>query len=93
MASKQTKERKLSDPAAPKPPFDAMTFWNVHGREKTQELCARVGTSYGYWKHIAHGRKRPSIDLARALSKASGGLMTVDSLIPVRAPNVMGAAE
>ena len=62
--------------------LSAMEFWEQVGSTRAKEVVAEAGTKWSYYKHIAHGRKTPSIRLARRLVAASGGLMSVDSLIP-----------
>ncbi|KUZ66851.1 hypothetical protein WI36_24085 [Burkholderia ubonensis] len=49
--------------------MDAMAFWKKVGSKKVVEVCAAAETSFPYFKHIAHGRKRPSYDLAKKLSE------------------------
>lgn len=61
--------------------MDAMEYWRKHKRKKCQALCEQVGTTYPYWKQIAHGLRRPSIELARAFVEASQGEMTLDCLL------------
>lgn len=65
-------------------PLTPMEWWAAHGMDAAQKLCEECGTSYAYFKHIAHGRRRPSIDLARAMERHSHGQMTVETLIPPR---------
>lgn len=54
----------------------------IEGREKIKELCAVCGTNYAYYKHMAAGRRRPSIDLARRMIEASNERLTLKDLIP-----------
>jgi hypothetical protein len=61
--------------------MDAMTYWKKHGRERVEQLCRDVGTSYNYWKHIANKRKRPSVDLALLMVEHSGGELTFNELL------------
>lgn len=61
--------------------MDAMSYWKKHGRERVEQLCRDVGTSYNYWKHIANRRKRPSVDLALRFVEHSGGELTFDKLL------------
>ncbi|HDR9003015.1 TPA: hypothetical protein QDA99_006623 [Burkholderia vietnamiensis] len=49
--------------------MDAMAFWKQVGSKKVVEVCDAAETSFPYFKHIAHGRKRPSYDLAKKLSE------------------------
>ena len=64
--------------------MDAMTYWKKHGTPHVVELCAKVGTTYNYWKHIANRRKRPSVDLARRFVEHSKGKLTLEELLPPR---------
>lgn len=67
----------------------AMEYWNTVGSEKVISVCEQAGTGYEYFKHIAHGRKKPSFQLASRLSAASvelgaddtGAVMTVSDLL------------
>jgi hypothetical protein len=61
--------------------MDAMTFWKQAGIEKTRDVCIQAGTTYEHFKHIAHKRRRPSVELANKLIKASNGLMTFEQLL------------
>jgi hypothetical protein len=69
--------------------MNAMQYWEAVGSEKVIEACAQAGTGYEYFKHIAHGRKKPSFQLASRLSAASvnlgeddaGAVMTVSDLL------------
>jgi hypothetical protein len=44
--------------------MDLMTLWKLEGRQAILAFCDRVGTNYDYFKHMAHDRKRPGVDLA-----------------------------
>ncbi len=50
-------------------------------REEILAMCERAGTTFGYWLHIKDRRKRPGVDLARALVEASGGRLSLDGLL------------
>jgi hypothetical protein len=58
--------------------MDALTFLTKHGRDKTREVCDHAETSIEYFSQIAYGHRRPSVDLAKKLVKAS------EDLIPVK---------
>ncbi len=64
--------------------MDAMQYWKQQGRERILVLCAEVGTSYDYWKHLAHKRKRPGVELARKLVHHSQGALSLDELLPAK---------
>lgn len=51
----------------------------VEGRRVAEDAA----TSYEHLKHIVHGRRRPSVDLARRLVLASGGGMSLTKLLGV----------
>lgn len=68
--------------------MNAMEFWKKHKTPKTREVCARAETDFEYFKHICHGRRRPSVDLAAKLVEASATLtgdpMSLIDLLPPR---------
>lgn len=61
--------------------MDAMTYWKWYGKPHCERLCAQVGTTYNYWKHICNQQKRPSVDLARKLVAASNGELSLEKLL------------
>ena len=61
--------------------LSAMEYWNMAGIYKTREICIEAGTTYEHFKHIAHKRRRPSVELAHRLIKASGGKMSFEKLL------------
>ncbi len=69
--------------------MDALTFWRRAGTPLTKEVCARSNVSFGYFKHLAHGRKTPSVQTALALAEISAKLtrehMTVLDLLGLSA--------
>ena len=65
--------------------MDAKQYWKRHGSEKSREVATAAGTSWGYFEHIMHGRRRPSPELAERLVEASGGQMDFVSLLKPRA--------
>lgn len=72
--------------------MDAMQFWDKYPIDHVRKVCATAGTSYEYFKHIAHRRKRPSPELADRLVAASGGKMKRDKLLFSRTPEELGTA-
>lgn len=77
----------------PKKKLTPMEYHAKHDKAHLEAMCARAGTSYSYWKHIKDMRKRPSVDLARALVRESGGALDLDALlIPKEAMRTKGAA-
>ena len=67
--------------------MNSLQFWSMVGTDKVRAVCADAGTSYAYFKHIAHGRKRPSYELAKKLSSASSRITghTLDILLLLEA--------
>ena len=59
-----------------------MDFWKKFGYKKVNELCLAAGTTYDYWKLIAYGHKRPSVDLAYRLVDKSEGILEFKALLP-----------
>ncbi|HDR9065513.1 TPA: hypothetical protein ACU967_002271 [Burkholderia contaminans] len=49
----------------------AIQFWKKVGTPKAREVCGVAGTTFEYFEHIAHGRKRPSETLANAIAQAA----------------------
>ncbi|SIT50475.1 hypothetical protein BN2476_830046 [Paraburkholderia piptadeniae] len=49
----------------------AIEFWKKVGTPKAREVCGLAGTTFEYFEHIAHRRKRPSEALADAIAKAA----------------------
>jgi hypothetical protein len=75
--------------------MNAINFWKHHGTELVKTLCDRADTTFPYYKHIMHGRSRPSVDKARALVKASEEMiedpdlrLDLDSLLPPKTPRI-----
>jgi len=46
-----------------------------------ERLAEKLGTSYGYLKHIKSFRRRPSVDLAKRIVDVTNGLITLDDLL------------
>ena len=61
--------------------LSAMEFWKEAGINITRKVCEDAGTSYEHFKHIAHKRRRPSVELANKLIKASNGRMSFEKLL------------
>jgi hypothetical protein len=55
-------------------------YWKKYGIEHCREMCAYVGTSYEYFKHMCHKRKRPSIDMAWKMVDFSKGELALEEL-------------
>ena len=67
--------------------MNAMEFWRdpaltrSEGIARAKFVCQQADCGYEYFKHICHGRKRPSAKMALALEKASNGLMGFRDLL------------
>lgn len=58
-----------------------MSYWRTFGTEQSRQMVERAGTSWAYFVHIAHKRKRPGVDLAHRLVGASDGCLTLGELL------------
>lgn len=63
-----------------------MEFWRMAGIVETRKVCEIAGTSYENFKHIAHKRRRPSVELANKLIQASNGRMSFEKLLFTKPP-------
>jgi len=61
--------------------MDAKLFFQVHGRERAREVAEAAGTNYRYFYEFVIGKRRPSVELARRLVKASDGELDILSLL------------
>jgi hypothetical protein len=61
--------------------MDAKAFLDTHGREEATRIARDAGTNYAYFSQIAYGHRRPSVDLAERLVKASGSRMSFEALL------------
>lgn len=51
--------------------MDAKTFLDEFGVDEARVICDKAGTNYAYFSQIAHGHRRPSVELAEKLVEAS----------------------
>lgn len=51
--------------------MNAMQFWQDVKTPAAKAVAEAAGTSWNYFKHLAHNRKRPGVDLARRLVEES----------------------
>ena len=51
--------------------MNAREYWDAVGTDLCKSVVEDAGARWGYWKHLACGRKRPGVDLAKALETAS----------------------
>lgn len=61
--------------------MDAHTFKDEFGKAECEAVAAAAGTNYAYFKQIAAGDRRPSIELAERLVAASGGRLDLLMLL------------
>jgi hypothetical protein len=50
---------------------DALAFMEKHGKAVTERVAKSAGTNMRYFSQIAHGHRRPSVELAERLVQAS----------------------
>ena len=65
----------------PKPALSPVAFSDAHDKAHIEAICAAAGTTYNYWKRIRDRRQRPSVDLAQALVRESGGELDLMALL------------
>ena len=56
-------------------------FWSQHSQETVKSVAEAAGTNLANFKHIALYSGACSADLARRLSKASGGEMGLEEIL------------
>ena len=61
--------------------MNAKEFIAEFGVDAARRVAEEAGTNYAYFSQIAHGHRRPSVDLANKLVLASGGLLDFVSLL------------
>lgn len=66
--------------------MNAKEYEHMAGIEKAEQVVRMAGTKWSYWRHFCTGHKRPGVDLARKLVKASEFVtpdtpMTLDALL------------
>jgi hypothetical protein len=54
------------------------------GTVHAKAVCERAGVSYENFKHVAHGRRRLSLDPATRMVRASGGAISFEALAGIR---------
>jgi len=62
--------------------MDAKTFKTTFGNEEAKMVCKEAGCSWIYYYMICSGIRRPSVNLAHRMVKASGGRLDLISLLP-----------
>ena len=61
--------------------MDALLFMKQFGDAEAERVSREAGTTFGYFKQIAYGHRRPSPDLAEKLEEASDGQMDFRTLL------------
>lgn len=61
--------------------MDAKAFLAKYGIEEATRVSVAAGTNYQYFSQIAHGHRRPSVELAEKLVKASGDRLSFEALM------------
>ena len=58
-----------------------MEFWQLVGKAEAERVAILAGTTYEHFKHLAHGRRKPSTKLAIKLVRASEQKMSLNRLL------------
>jgi hypothetical protein len=61
--------------------MNAKDFYDLNGKEKTEKIAIKAGTNWGYFIQIIKGSRRPSVELANKLVKASANQLDFVSLL------------
>ncbi len=61
--------------------MDARTFRDKFGKAEAEAIAVAAGTNYAYFHQIAAGIRRPSVELAQALVRASGERLDLLALL------------
>lgn len=64
--------------------MDAQTFKEKFGKAECEAVAAAAGTNYAYFKQLAIGARRPSVDLAKKLVTASDGRLDLLELLTAK---------
>ena len=63
--------------------MNAKQYLNLYGWKRCEEVAKAAGTNRAYFSHIAHGHRRPGVDLAIRLVEASNGEMGLSDLLGI----------
>lgn len=71
---------------------DALEFLRSVGSAEAARVAEQAGTNFAYFRQIAHGHRRPSVDLAQRLVEASGQQLEFTKLLlsSKRSPHTVG---
>lgn len=61
--------------------MNAQTYLEVHGKTKFKAVVEEAGTTWGYMHQILKRERRPSVELAKKLVKASNNELDFVSLL------------
>ena len=61
--------------------MNAKEFLSEFGTDEARAVAEKAGTNYAYFSQIAYGHRRPSVELAERLVKASGDRLDFTSLL------------
>lgn len=62
--------------------MNLIDYREKHGPESWVQLAAKAGTSHAYVVQLAHGHRRPSVEMMHKLIVASAGELTDRGLRP-----------
>lgn len=62
--------------------MNAHTFYRTKSRKEILRVCEMAGTKLSYFRLLALGFSRCSVDMAHQLELASGGEMSLRELLP-----------
>jgi len=65
--------------------MNAKQFLKEFGKERAVKVAEKVGISYGYFGQYVTGVRRPSVEMAEKLVKASDGDLDFVSLLKAKA--------
>jgi hypothetical protein len=61
--------------------MNLLDYWKFFGTERARLTAERARIPWSYYRHLARRFRRPSVDLARRLIKASKGNLTLAALL------------
>lgn len=66
--------------------LSAREFLDKYGADEADRVCRAAGTNLPYFRQVAGGFRRPSVDLAEKLVAESGGRMGLLRLLQYKRP-------
>lgn len=64
--------------------MNAKQYLDTYGKKGAEDVAIKAGTKLSYFLLIAKSLRRPSVELAKRLEKASGGEMGWVELLEVK---------